>query len=867
MEEKVKALFEKNWIWSALAFGIPFVWSVIICAAAGIYPFGENCILHVDMYHQYCPFFMEMQDKLANGGSFLYSWNLGLGSDFIGLYAYYLASPLNWLLLLCPKGLVIEFMTLTIWVKIALAGLFFFWYLKEHFHLIGKNGKYSISTALPAIIFSTAYAFSGFVATYSWNIMWMDSIALAPLIILGLELLVKKNKPALYYVSLAVSILSNFYISLIICIFLVLYFIILFFEQKKGKLMACVRFAWYSLLAGGTGAILLLPEAKILSYADSADASWPETVEWYFGLVEELSRLCTTAAPYTGNDHWPNLYCGAFTVLLVVLYLFNKRIKWSEKIPRVLLLALFVLSFANNYLDFIWHGLRFPNSLPGRQSFLFIFMMLVVGFETFRKRKGNRIWHMFVALLACLAVLIAGAIKTDASITDPLSFVLTGIFIAAYGICFVLHRIGTKQIRMMIKGFVVALAMGEILLNMAITGFYSLSRTAYLAKMDDYQVLLELAEADAQADVGEGAVTFYRVEDYERKTKNDDSLYGYPSGTIFSSLMNIEVSRFYQSVYMEGGRNYYCYNGATPLVSSMLSVKYMLSDNALGNNALREVVASSGGYYLYENKYCLPLGFMMSEEAIEGWDNTRRQKIAQINELGYVLGATGNMLYKADVYTEVEEGCTSITVAEPGIYYANYDSCAADNLSISINNGATTRYNKTTHRYLFELGECQAGDEITIRNSKSEAISFTVYKLNLEAVDEAYDTLSAQTMVTEEFTDTMVKGSIDVKEAGRLILSIPCEEGWTLYVDGKETEILDFKETFLSVYLEEGHHDIELRYMTPGLKVGAWITFAGVGLFALTMILRHRVEKRRQAKHVVTIEESKEMGDICEKID
>lgn len=865
MEQKIKALFEKNWIWSALAFGIPFVWSVIICAAAGIYPFGENCILHVDMYHQYCPFFMEMQDKLANGGSFLHSWNLGLGSDFIGLYAYYLASPLNWLLLLCPKGLVIEFMTLTIWVKIALAGLFFFWYLKEHFHLIGKNGKYSISTALPAIIFSTAYAFSGFVATYSWNIMWMDSIALAPLIILGLELLVKKNKPALYYVSLAVSILSNFYISLIICIFLVLYFIVLFFEQKKGKFMACVRFAWYSLLAGGTGAILLLPEAKILSYADSADASWPEAVEWYFGLIEELSRLCTTAAPYTGNNHWPNLYCGAFTVLLVLMYLFNKCIKWYEKIPRVLLLVLFVLSFANNYLDFIWHGLRFPNSLPGRQSFLFIFVMLVVGYETFRKRKGNRIWHMLVALLACFAVLITGAIKTDASITDPLSFVLTGIFVAAYGVCFVLHRIGTKQIRMMMSGFVVALAMGEVLLNMAVTGFYSLSRTAYLAKMDDYQVLLELAEEDAQADAGEGAVNFYRVEDYERKTKNDDSLYGYPSGTIFSSLMNIEVSHFYQSVYMEGGRNYYCYNGATPLVSSMLSVKYMLSDNDLGNNALREVIATSGRYYLYENKYCLPLGFMMSEEAIESWDNTRRQKIAQINELGYVLGATGNMLYKADVYTEVEEGCTTITVAEPGIYYANYDSCTADNLTISINSQPGTRYNKTTHRYLFELGECQAGDEITIKNSKSEAISFTVYKLNLEAVDEAYETLSAQTMVTEEFTDTMVKGSIDVNQAGRLILSIPSEEGWTLYVDGKESEILDFKETFLSVYLEEGHHDIELRYMTPGLKVGILISLVCVGCFAITMVVRKRIVAHRRVNEASTTTEVEMMGDICEK--
>ena len=238
MSEKIVSLLKKNWIWSALAFGIPFVASVIICAAQGIYPFGENCILHVDMYHQYCPFFMEMQEKLTSGGSFLYSWNLGLGSDFVALYAYYLASPLNWLLLLCPQGLVIEFMTLTIWIKIALAGLFFFWFLREHFSLVGKDGQYHSNTVLPALVFSTAYAFSGFVATYSWNIMWMDSIALAPLIIMGLELLVKKNRPALYYVALSVSIISNFYISLIICMFLVLYFGVLFLEQiflTQGK--------------------------------------------------------------------------------------------------------------------------------------------------------------------------------------------------------------------------------------------------------------------------------------------------------------------------------------------------------------------------------------------------------------------------------------------------------------------------------------------------------------------------------------------------------------------------------------------------------------------------------------------------------
>lgn len=849
MEEKIAAFLKKNWIWSAMAFGIPFVVSVIICAAQGIYPFGQNCILHMDMYHQYCPFFMELQDKLANGGSLLYSWNLGLGSDFVALFAYYLASPLNWLIILWPKGLVIEFMTVTIWIKVSLAGLFFFWYLREHFSLVGSDGKYHMNSVLPALIFSTAYAFSGFVATYSWNIMWMDSIALFPLIMLGVELLVKKNKPALYYVALSVSILSNFYISLIICIFLVLYFGILFLEQKKGKWMACVRFAWYSLLAGGTGAILLIPEAKILSYAESADTTLPEAVEWYFGIIEELSRLCTTAAPYEGNDHWPNLYCGAFTILLVVMYVFNKRIKWTRKIPRLLLIALFIVSFACNYLDYFWHGLRFPNSLPGRQSFLFIFIMLVVGYETLIKQKGNRIWQVLVAMALCFAMLIATGAKTDAEVTDPLAIILTGIFIASYGLCFVLHRIGTKQMRMMIKGFAFALALGEVLLNMAITGYYSLSRTSYLAKMEDYQELLDFAEMDANLDAGEGAMTFYRVEDYERKTKNDDTLYGYPSGTIFSSLMNIEVSHLYQSMYMEGGRNYYCYNGATPVISSMLSVKYMLSDNDMGSNSLRKLIATSGDYYLYENKYCLPLGFMMAEEAIESWYYESGYKIGHINRLGEVLGVEENTLYMADVDMTVEKGCTTITVNRDGFYYANYDSCDSDNLNISINDGPYTRYNKTTHRYLFELGECQEGDQIKITNSESEEIYFSVYKLNMEVVDIAYEKLSQQTMLTKEYTDTYIKGSIDVTEAGRLILSIPSEEGWTLYVDGKETEIFDFKDTFISVYLEEGQHEIELKYMTPGLILGAALSIVCVCLFALTMFGRTCYAKKKLSKN------------------
>lgn len=56
-----------------------------------------------------------------------------MGVNFAALYAYYLASPFNWLLILCPQGLIIEFMTYWIVVKIGLSGLSMTYYLQKHY--------------------------------------------------------------------------------------------------------------------------------------------------------------------------------------------------------------------------------------------------------------------------------------------------------------------------------------------------------------------------------------------------------------------------------------------------------------------------------------------------------------------------------------------------------------------------------------------------------------------------------------------------------------------------------------------------------------------------------------------------------------
>lgn len=825
-----------------VAFGLPFLICVIICIGNGVYPFGDNCILHIDMYHQYCPFFTEFLNKLQTGGSLQYSWNLGLGSDFVSLYAYYLASPLNFLILLCPKSHVIEFMTLLIILKISASGLTFFLYIRHHYKLIGKDGRMHKNQMIPALVFSTAYALSGFVAAYSWDIMWMDCIALFPLIMIGLERLVQEKKAGLYYITLALCIFCNYYISIMICIFLVFAFALLFFSQKKGKGGAILRFGWYSLLAGASSAILLLPEIAVLSVSGSAEGGFPKTAEFYFNILAELGRGAAVTSVYTGNDHWPNLYAGAFSLFLVWIYVLNRRISWKEKAPRIAMLVFFLVSFAENQLDYIWHGMHFPQALPGRQSFLYSFVLLSMGFAAVRKRKGTRIWNIAVAAIVSMALLLVAGWYGDETVTEPVSLVITALFICVYAVAFVLTKITGKKKRLAFAQFAVFVAVAELAINMAATGFGTTSRVAYTEKQSDYEKILEMAKEDNE-ETGSG---FYRVEDTGRKTKNDDSLYGYASATIFSSLMNLDVSHLFQSLFMEGGKNFYCYNGATPLSSSLFSVKYMLSDNALEESPYRTLVGGSGKSFLYRNNFSLPLGFVMDEQAIADWNVSSADRMASLNSFASALGAEGQMLYPATYVTDANAGDTTIDIAEDGYYYADYESCTSDTLTVNRSDGWTKQYSKTSHRYLIELGECKAGDEIHILNSNMESIEFEVYQLNEKVVQQAFDTLNAQTMQLTDMTDRKIEGKIQVQNAGRLILSVPADEGWTLYVDGKETEIEPLADALVGVHLEKGSHTIKLCYTTPGVKAGAGFSLGAVVLFMISAYVSTRIRRKRE---------------------
>lgn len=267
----MKPFFKKFKNIYLLSFLIPVLGMLGIFINRGIFPFGRNSFMFSDMYHQYVPFLMEFVRKLHEGESLAFSWFVGLGSNFVQIFAYYLASPINWLAVLCPSDYLIEFMTYFIVIKIGLCGVTFAYYLRKRFD----------TKDLRIVWFSVFYAMSGFIAAYNWNHMWLDVILLAPLVILGLEELVKKGKFRLYTLTLCLSIFSNYYLSLLLCLFLVLYFIMQLFTNGlsiKQKLRAVLQFGLFSALAGGMAGVLLVPVMDAMMGSDFSGGSFPKTV-------------------------------------------------------------------------------------------------------------------------------------------------------------------------------------------------------------------------------------------------------------------------------------------------------------------------------------------------------------------------------------------------------------------------------------------------------------------------------------------------------------------------------------------------------------------------------------------------------------
>ena len=403
-----------------LSFLIPCLFLTAAYAVRGISPFSPLSLNSMDGYAQYYPM-LENMGRAWRAGSPLYSFHGGLGFNLWAQNAYYTNSPLWFLLYPLPKSWHIAAIDLLVMLRLSLSGLTCYLWLNGRVRdgegFCGPQSTGPVPTGrvripvVSALALSTSYALSAYAIAFINQFMWADVFLLLPLTVLGLERLLLQNRPSLYVLSLFFCLWSCFYIGYMVCLFLVLYFLMLQLEEKRRwrvRFGDFVRFAGYSLAAGGLAGVVLIPVYAAIQKTIASGMGFEGRLRWYHSPGELLARFLPFGKISLAYEA-PNLYCGVTTLGFVLVFLCSRKISRRKRLVRLFFLLFLLLSLNLNALDYVWHGFHYPNQLPGRESFLLIFLLLSTaadGMQAFWKRRrtpgGKR------PLLALSVLLLAG---------------------------------------------------------------------------------------------------------------------------------------------------------------------------------------------------------------------------------------------------------------------------------------------------------------------------------------------------------------------------------------------------------------------------------------------------------------------------
>ena len=643
---------KRKWNFTALAFLFPFVGMLLVMLISGYKPFGQYSMLYSDMYHQYYPFFVAFRRSLRTGQSLLYNWSIGMGIDYLGLISYYLASPLNLLSVLVPEKLLLSYFSLLMPIKLGLAGLFFALMLRR---LYGKN-DFSIT------VFGGLYALCAWALGYQWNVMWLDSFALLPLVVLGEIALLREKRFFLYTAALFFAVFSNYYVGFFVCVFVALVFVcyeICRFPGWKRAGLDLVRIALFSLLAIGMTAILELPALAALQTTQSSVNQFPKGFRMNIATKNTLKGLLDAMRQVAGNmggglepnfkEGLPNLYCGVGTILLAWLFLMAKEVKLRDKVCCMVLLLFFMLSFIIRQLDYIWHGFHFPNMIPYRFSFLYSFVLLYMAYRGWLLRRRFRAAHILAAALLTAGVLccskdllttqgvdfLDGTLEIPVYILYNLGFLIAFTGALLYGTIRLPvpenptpEEIGDiryrqSRCRVYARRGVLAVAVIELTANLLAFGLYFPGTS-----VRDYPKGTEAAASMFRYLREREKEPFYRAETTHSQTLNDDALNGYNGISAFTSSANVRVTEFMKALGYGAKNTYnrYCFEESSPVANLFLDLKYMIERD--GRDRTSSVFSEVHHYekvYLLENTAYLPLGFLAEEKLAEldfsGGDN------------------------------------------------------------------------------------------------------------------------------------------------------------------------------------------------------------------------------------------------------
>ena len=777
------------------AFALTAVLLLLVFHMGEVYPFGDRALLKWDMELQYVDFFHWWHRVLHGQASMIYSLSKSLGDNTIGLVSYYLSSPFNLLLYFTDD--IPLFISIATILKLASASMTCYIFLTCRFPSVRFIWN---------LLLSLSYGLMGYNMCQASNIMWLDGVIWLPIVMLGVWKLLFDHKTILFYLSVIFSILCNWYTAYVICLFSFFYFTYEALKKNKFAFIVTIKteyicFLHYCITA--TCAVLttmffFFPVIKNLLQGKGIDTSGTWPISFHCGLNDILKGCFFLTVPYTNQGL--TLFCGTVSLIALVGFFLSRRELFKAKIWTLCYLLFFLLCATFIPLENIWNGFRNVFSYYCRFSFVISFFILYVA-ATFlssviiHKAYLYRITAVFCALLTC-AELAYGSYQTFA------------------------------------KG-------------------YHKSAPTYnqyaSAQRDFVQNIHALDDT-----------LFYRAEQTSSWRTNEDHFfgnfneglsYGFMPLSSYSSTYNSSIMSFYNRCGYSSCNRLITWCEPILTSDSLLGIKYVLGDfTQYGYKQISD--NDYNGKTIYENPYALGLGYKTSEDIVS--EIQAENTFEYQNELlSKIVGHPVECYKICPARKEKTENGYRFEITSTGkdsIVYGYCSYAQGNDLNLYVDGNLRTTYSVWSSYKTFQVGNGgNAPHVVELKGdlTRDKEIEGVFYYLDMQEFRSIIREISQNQVTTSALTDTYIQCEYTATEAGELVmLTIPYDEGWTIYVNGQESQGNKLQDIFTGVCVSPGVNTIELKYTLPGLRAGILLSCIGAIGYAFTCSFLQKRKRR-----------------------
>ncbi|TMR62165.1 YfhO family protein [Streptococcus pseudopneumoniae] len=825
-----------------ISFIIPVVIMSGVYLSQGIYWNSDNSPLLGDGFHQYVIFDVALRNILHGNSSLFYTFTSGLGLNFYALSSYYLGSFLAPLVYFFDLTNMPDAVYLTTLLKFGLIGLSTFFSLNKLFQSIPQTLKLALSTS---------YALMSFTVSQLEIKTWLDVFILIPLIITGLHLLITEKKLLLYFTSLSILFIQNYYFGYMTVLFLIFWYLCQISWDFKTRKSSVLDFIVISFLAGMASLIMTLPTLfDLQTHGEKLTevTKFQTESSWYLDL---FAKQFIGSFDTTKYGAIPMIFVGLFPFILTILFFTLKSIKFHVKLIYVIFFAFLIASFYIEALDLFWQGMHTPNMFLHRYAWIFSTLLIYTAAEVLKRLKELKVWNFLVSLFLVVAGFLATIyLKSHYSFLTDLNILLTLEFLVVYSLLLlavIKKFISVNLFAILISLFIIV----EISLNASsqmdgiVKEWGFASRSAYsrdIPAMESFSTYI--------------GNQFTRTEKLETQTGNDSMKFNYNGISQFSSVRNRSASSTLDKLgFKSSGTNLNLrYANNSILADSLFGIQYNISDSPIDKYGFKDIYQKDN-LTLYENQYSLPIAFASQSvyNDVKFNEHTLDNQASFLNQLANVdfdyfspipyektentddlISVTSSSNEDAAIQYQIEVPENSqVYLSFTNLHFSNDKQKKVDILV----NGEKKTFTTDNVFSFFNLGYTKETKTFNIHvsfpgNSQVSFESPTFYRLDTQTLTEAIQKIKEQP-VTVSTSKNKVFATYDVQQDTSIFFTIPYDKGWSAYQDGKKIEIKQAQTGFMKVDVPKGKGTITLSFIPNGLITGAICSFTSLLLFGI----------------------------------